>query len=253
MTNRVWTWLKDKLSSTSSSDQSVPCFWQTDVHSHLIPGIDDGVKTMDLAMTCIRQLADWGIQKVITTPHISHERYPNDATVIEAGKKALQERVDEERLSIQIEVAAEYMLDDFFLQRLDAGPLLTFGAERYLLVETGWLARPILLDEMIFRIQTAGYVPVLAHPERYPYYINDLDGLGRLRDQGCLLQVNWMSLTGRYGSHVRNQAKLILKNNWVDFIGSDMHRPEDLPALEALFSSSMYELVKAQPLRNAGL
>ena len=204
-------------------------------------------------MTCIRQLADWGIQKVITTPHVSQDHYPNDSATILQGRDTLQQQVDLEGIPVQIEVAAEYMLDNFFLQRLDAAPLLTFGPERYLLVETGWLAKPLLLDEMIFRIQTNGYTPVLAHPERYPYYINDLDGLHRLRDQGCLMQLNWMSLTGRYGGHVKGQTKLILKNKWADFIGSDMHRPEDLPALEAFFSNQGYELLGQQPLRNQSL
>lgn len=231
----------------------LPCFWQTDVHSHLIPGIDDGVKTMEQSMSCIRQLADWGIQQVITTPHVSQDYYPNDTATILQGRDALQARVDQEQIPVRIEVAAEYMLDEAFLQRLDAAPLLSFGSARYLLIETGWLARPMQLDEMIFRIQTNGYKPVLAHPERYPYYINDLDGLAQLRDQGCLFQLNWMSLTGRYGSHVRTQARLILKNKWADFIGSDLHRPEDIPALNALFDSPVYELLSEQPLRNGAL
>ncbi|OJW76161.1 MULTISPECIES: CpsB/CapC family capsule biosynthesis tyrosine phosphatase [unclassified Spirosoma] len=253
MTNRLWDWLKHQFTYQNSSTDQRACFWQTDLHSHLIPGIDDGVKVLEESMQCIRQLADWGIQKVITTPHVSHERYPNDSATILQGLKTLKQQVELEQLPVVIDVAAEYMLDDFFLQRLEAGPLLAFGPERYLLVETGWLARPLFLDEIIFRIQTAGYVPVLAHPERYPYYMHDPEGLAKLRDQGCLMQLNWMSLTGRYGAHTRTQAKLILKNNWVDFIGSDLHRPEDLPALQALFSSSFYDSLKAQPLRNKGL
>ncbi|GAB4016680.1 capsular polysaccharide biosynthesis protein [Spirosoma migulaei] len=253
MTNRVLTWLKNQFSSKELSSTQAPCFWQTDIHSHLIPGIDDGVKTMEQSILCIRQLADWGIQKVITTPHVSQDHYPNDSVTILQGLAALQQQVKQEGIPIQIEVAAEYMLDNYFLERLEKAPLLTFGSEKYLLVETGWLAKPMLLDEMIFRIQTNGYTPILAHPERYSYYINDLDGIQRLRDQGCLMQLNWMSMTGRYGGHAKTQAKLILKNKWADFIGSDMHRPEDLPALEAFISNQGYELLEQQPLRNKNL
>lgn len=253
MTNRVWDWLKNQLTQQEPSAKATPCFWQTDIHSHLIPGIDDGVKTMEQSLTCIRQLAEWGIQKVITTPHISQDHYPNEASIILQGRDALQQEVDQEQIPVRVEVAAEYMLDNFFLERLASAPLLSFGPERYLLIETGWLARPLLLDEMIFRIQTSGYTPVLAHPERYAYYINDPEGLQRLRDQGCLMQLNWMSITGRYGPQVRNQAKLILKNKWVNFIGSDLHRPEDLPALQAFFSTSAYDQLKEQPLMNTTL
>ncbi|MBD2753297.1 tyrosine-protein phosphatase [Spirosoma validum] len=251
--NQAWNWLKNQLTHREPTGTATRCFWQTDVHSHLIPGIDDGVKTIDQSLTCIRQLSEWGIQKIITTPHVSHDHYPNDTVGILEGLDFLRQQVDREGIPVQIDVAAEYLLDDFFLQRLDSASLLTFGAERYLLVETGWLARPLLLDEMIFRIQTNGYTPILAHPERYPYYINDSDGMARLRDLGCLFQLNWMSLSGRYGPHVRNQAKVLLKNKWVDFIGSDVHRPEDLPALLALFSSPAFELLAQQPLRNGKL
>ncbi|MVM32525.1 histidinol-phosphatase [Spirosoma sp. HMF4905] len=253
MTNPVLVWLKNQFTPKEAVDTLTPCFWQTDLHSHLIPGIDDGVKTIDQSLTCIRQLAEWGIRKIITSPHVSQEQYPNDSATILQGRDLLQREVDSAAIPIRIEVAAEYMLDNFFLERLDTTPLLSFGVERYLLIETGWLARPLLLDEMIFRIQTSGYTPVLAHPERYSYYINDTEGLQRLRDQGCLMQLNWMSLTGRYGNHVKTQAKLILKNKWADFIGSDLHRPEDLPALQALFSSQFYELLNQQPLRNRTL
>jgi tyrosine-protein phosphatase YwqE len=94
---------------------------------------------------------------------------------------------------------------------------------------------------------------VLAHPERYTYYHNDEATLARIRDVGCLFQLNWLSLTGRYGSKVRSQAHRLLKNNWVDFIGSDMHRPEDLPSMKSLFHLSEYDLLRAQPLRNMSL
>ena len=251
MNNFTWAWVKSHFGPAEPMVQTVkPCFWQTDLHSHLIPDVDDGVKTIDQAMECLRGLAELGIQKVITTPHISKEYYPNKEIALIKACETLREQVDREQLPIQIEVAAEYMLDTFFLDLLDTTDLLTFGPERYLLIETGWLAPPLLLNEMLFRIQTKGYIPVLAHPERYSYYANDFEALEEFKELGCLFQLNWMSLVGRYGPQARKQAQFLLKNGWIDFIGSDLHRPEDLSTLEALFSSSGYELLKQQPLRN---
>lgn len=254
MNNFTWAWVKSHFGPAEPMMHTAKsCFWQTDLHSHLIPGVDDGVETIDQAMDCLRGLAERGIQKVITTPHINKEQYPNNETVLTEACEKLREQADKEQLSIQIEVAAEYMLDTFFLDHLDKTDLLTFGPERYLLIETGWLAPPLLLDEMLFRIQTNGYIPVLAHPERYSYYATDPEVLGKFKELGCLFQLNWMSLVGRYGPQPRRQAQFLLKNGWIDFIGSDLHRPDDLPTLDGLFSSSGYELLKQQPLRNGTL
>lgn len=247
-------WLKSLFGAAAADGSAhIPCFWQTDVHSHLIPGIDDGVETLQQAITCIRQLADWGIQRIITTPHVNHAFYPNTTATIRAGLAVVQQQVALEQIPVQLDAAAEYMLDEFFMEQLDQHDLLTLGANRYLLVETGLAGRSLNLDDMLFQIQAKGYTPILAHPERYHYFHNDLGGLERLRDQGCLFQLNWMSLTGRYGSGPQQQAKVLLKHKWVDFIGSDMHRPADFPKLQALFSLATYELLRQQPLRNGEL
>ncbi len=229
------------------------CFWRVDMHSHLLPGVDDGVKDSDQTLACLQQMVSWGIQRIITTPHVSRDWFPNSSTLLREGQAQLQALADANDLPIQIDVAAEYMLDEFFPDLLKDNDLLTFGAERYLLIETGWAAAPQHLEDLLFRIQTRGYVPVLAHPERYTYYHADEESLSQLRNVGCLFQLNWLSLTGRYGSKVRTQAHRLLKNNWVDFVGSDLHRPEDLPALGSLFSLPEYELLRSQPLRNISL
>ncbi len=251
--NQAWHWLRDRLFSRNSTTSQLPCFWQTDMHSHLIPGIDDGVQTTEQAMTCIRQLAAWGVQKIITTPHINQSFYPNKPAAIRAGGEALRQQLIDEQLPVDLEVAAEYMLDEGFPAHLDGDDLLSFGSGRFLLVETGLVARSLQLEEILFQIQARGYTPVLAHPERYHYFYNDPNALQRLRELGCLFQLNWMSLSGRYGPGPKKQAKLLLKHNWVDFFGSDMHRPEDLPKLQELLDSPFYEQLQTQPLRNQTL
>lgn len=248
-----WQRIRQTLSPHSSqalADMTAPCFWRVDMHSHLIPGIDDGVSTPEQAVACLKQLAAWGIQKVITTPHVSRDWYPNDSATLRTGLATLQELAAENELTLQLDVAAEYLLDEFFPELLAKDDLLTFGASRYLLFELGWAAAPRQLDDILFRLQTRGYTPILAHPERYSFYYEDYSPLSQLHENGCLFQLNWASLTGRYGERAQSQARLLLKKGWVDFIGSDMHRPADSSALSALFSSSDYELVRKQPLLN---
>ncbi|MBO0947775.1 histidinol-phosphatase [Fibrella sp. HMF5405] len=220
------------------------------MHSHLLPGLDDGVTSLDETLTCLRQLADWGIRKVITTPHVSRDWYPTSSAAIQQGLADVRALIAEHQLPITIDAAAEYLLDDFFLDLLNKGDLLSFGDKRYLLVETGWSAPPFQLADILFRIQTRGYVPVLAHPERYKYYHTDRDALANLRETGCLFQLNWMSLSGRYGSQVEKQARFLLQQQWVDFIGSDLHRPGDLKAMARLLNAKDLAMLEQQPLLN---
>lgn len=229
------------------------CFWQVDIHSHLIPGLDDGVTSLDETLTCLKQFADWGIRKVITTPHVSRDWYPNTSALMQEGLLAVQNLIAEHQLPITIEVAAEYLLDDFFMESLEQGNVLTFGDKRYLLVETGYSAPPMRLHDMLFRIQTRGYTPILAHPERYKYYHADKPALMQLREAGCLFQLNWMSLSGRYGSQIEKQARYLLQQTCIDFVGSDLHRPGDLKTMARLFSDNDLKLLEEQPLLNSSL
>ncbi|ADB42378.1 tyrosine-protein phosphatase [Spirosoma linguale] len=251
-----WKQLKTRLTQNLANDPKAveeACFWRVDMHSHLLPNVDDGVSSPEETLACLQQMAAWGIQRVITTPHVSRDWYPNSSDMLRAGQLELQELADSHGLALQIDVAAEYMLDEFFPDLLDKNDLMTFGKERYVLIETGWAAAPQQLEDVLFRLQTKGYMPVLAHPERYTYYHADEAALARLHEIGCLFQLNWLSLTGRYGRKVRTQAQRILHNNWVDFIGSDLHRAEDLDALASLFTLPEYELLRSQPLRNESL
>jgi tyrosine-protein phosphatase YwqE len=229
------------------------CFWQVDLHSHLIPGLDDGVVDLDETLACLQKFVDWGFRKVITTPHVSRDWYPNTSTDIREGLIAVQTLIAEHQLPLTVEVAAEYLLDDFFMESLEQGDLLSFGEKRYLLVETGYSAPPMRLDDMLFRIQTRGYTPVLAHPERYKYYHTDKPALLQLREAGCLFQLNWMSLCGRYGSTVEKQARYLLHQHCIDFIGSDLHRPGDLNTMTRLFTDHDFKLLEEQSLLNTQL
>lgn len=252
----LWQTIRQAIAPSQAAVVSVPadaCFWRVDMHSHLIPGVDDGVSSPEESLTCMQKLADWGIEKIITTPHVSRDWYPNRSDTLRAAQADLQAIATDNGLALQVEVAAEYMLDEFFPDLVANDDLLTFGAERYVLVELGWAAAPRQVDELLFRMQAKGYSPILAHPERYAYLYDDTTLLTTLHENGCLFQLNWMSVAGRYGERAQQHARQLLKKEWVDFIGSDMHRPFDLKMMESLFSSADYELLKKQPLRNESL
>lgn len=257
MWQQIRHWLTSKQSDApalADADVSQMCFWRADMHSHLLPGVDDGIATDEQALTCLRQLADWGIRHVVTTPHVSRDLFPrNTSASLRAGLEKLQTLTADHQLPVRVEVAAEYMLDDFFPALVRANDLLTFGSERYVLIETGFVAVPHFLESVLFELQTGGYTPVLAHPERYRFFWNDEPALARLREQGCLFQLNWMAMVGQYGPQALQQAQRLLKNEWVDFVGSDLHRPADLNQMRKLFASAEYDLLKKQPLRNASL
>lgn len=247
--------LWERLFSPSSTAKlrDGTCAWRVDIHSHLVPGLDDGVKDSVQALACLKQLVKWGISKVITTPHVSLDWYPNKTNTIREGQLFLQALIEAHQLPLCIEVAAEYLIDDFFFNLLQTGDLLSFGQERYLLIETGWASAPNSIDNVLFRIKTHGYQPVLAHPERYKYYHSNKKGLLHLHETGCLFQLNWMSFTGQYGAAIQKQARFLLQENLVDFIGSDLHQPSDLRSMARLFGSTDLQLLQRKSLLNDSL
>jgi len=195
---------------------------EVDLHSHLIPGIDDGAQDMEDSLELIQGLHDLGYRKLITTPHIMNDLYPNSPEVIRGGLRNVREALREAGIDVEIEAAAEYLLDEGFTQKLQAGNLLTLPGKR-VLVEMSFISAPPTLNDMLFQLQTKGYRPVMAHPERYLYYAQDFDHFRRLKELGCELQVNLLSLTGYYGKPEKKTAQRLLKEGLVDFLGTDLH------------------------------
>ena len=219
-----------------------------DMHSHLLPDVDDGIRSTEEAMVCLRQFAGWGIRHVVTTPHISQDMYPNTSDLLRTVADELRTHIEAEGLPITFQVAAEYMVDELFVKRLQANDLLWFGTERYVLIETGWASLPLQLNTWLFQMQVNGYKPVLAHPERYPYFRGKVDALNHLREQGCLLQLNLMSLSGRYGPEARRMAQSLIEHRLVDFVSSDLHHPRDLILLEKAMKTTDYQNLCRLPL-----
>ncbi|RYY11077.1 MAG: capsular biosynthesis protein, partial [Chitinophagaceae bacterium] len=166
-------------------------FLSADMHSHFIPGIDDGPQTMEESISLLKDMQDAGFRKVITTPHISMDYFPETEALIASGLEALRQEARLQGLSIELEAAAEYMIDENLLDKLHKNkPLFTIN-DQYLLVEMGFVQESPLLHQAIFEIQAAGYTPILAHPERYNFYHDrPLTTITQLKNAGCLLQLN---------------------------------------------------------------
>ena len=225
----------------------------TDIHSHFIPGIDDGCKTMDESVSLIRSMIEMGFRKLITTPHIMSDHFQNSTENILPGLENLRKRLAQEYLHIELEAAAEYYLDDGFLKLLKQGNLLTFGTEKYLLVEVSYINYPENIHQFVFDILAKGYTPVLAHPERYPYWAMKFEEFARLKAMGFLFQLNTTSLSGYYGPDVKKTAEKLAAQNMIDFIGSDTHHDKHIIALRRSLKSKHLDALMKGKLLNKKL
>lgn len=206
-------------------------FLKTDMHSHLLPNIDDGSKSMEDSISMIKGLVNLGFEKIITTPHIMGDYYPNTPEIIRSKVAALNQALKEEGIHLKIEAAAEYFLDEYFEELLENDvELLTFS-DNYILVEFSTFAMPANAFNLIFELHTKGYKVILAHPERYVYLANQFEKFEQLKSQGCFFQANLLSLAGHYGSEQKKLGIKMLKAGMIDYLGTDLHRQGHLPKL----------------------
>lgn len=220
-----------------------------DIHSHLLPGLDDGVKSFDESIEILQNLQSFGFKKVITTPHIYPEVYPNTPEGIAAQFEILTKKIKSYGISLEVEFAAEYQMDALFLETIRSGDrLLSFG-DGYVLFETSFYTKPLIFNDVIFELQSKGYKPVFAHPERYHYMEKDLSWLRSLHNQGIKLQVNLPSLVGAYGEGPKKIANRLLKESMVSFLGSDIHRANQVGVLR----QALKEKIKENALLNNSL
>lgn len=194
----------------------------TDVHSHFIPGIDDGAQTMDDSLQLLTEMQGLGYKKVITTPHIMSDSYRNTPEIILGGLAKVREAAKAAGLTIPIEAAAEYYLDFDFERKLKEEKLLTFG-NNYVLFELSFMNPPDNMNNVIFQLQTNGYKPVLAHPERYNYWHREFNKYEELHEKGVLLQLNINSLTGHYSPATKKVAEQMIEKGIVSLVGTDCH------------------------------
>lgn len=202
-----------------------------DIHSHLLPGIDDGAQTFEDTLFLISELKKMGFSKCITTPHIFSGIWDNTKEGIQATEVKTVADLKENKIIIPIQAASEYLMNDHFVSLFKKGEILTLK-DNYVLVEMSYLNPPIQLYEIIFDLQVAGYKPVLAHPERYAFYHGNFNEYVKLKNAGCLFQINLLSTVGYYGKEVAETAKKLLKAGLIDFTGSDVHHKKHIESFD---------------------
>lgn len=224
-----------------------------DMHAHLLPGIDDGAPDLETSLELVRGLAALGYRKLIATPHILGDVYPNTPEIIAGKLTLLRNALQEQDLNITLHAAAEYFIDDHFEALLQQKkPLLTLK-DNLVLVEFSMITAPFDLQQVFFEMQIQGYQPVLAHPERYIYLGNRREVFHSLKDAGCLFQLNLLSLTGHYGRAVTEIAHYLLDQGLYNLAGTDLHHPRHLAMLQKLAASGTIEPLHDYPLLNNSL
>ncbi len=224
----------------------------TDVHSHLLPGIDDGVKSFEEAEQVILRLQSLGFNRFITSPHV-HELYRNSSEVILEKLAMLKEHLEKKNIGVSISTVAEYSLDEWLMQQVEAKVKFLAFSQNHLLFETNFFSEPLILNDFIFKATTLGYKPVLAHPERYMYLLNNRNRIEDLLSRGVLLQLNSMSLAGVYGPDVEKMARFLIDHKFIHMLGSDCHNLAHTQALQQAQKTKHYAKALELPLLNYSL
>lgn len=202
-----------------------------DIHSHLLPGIDDGAKTITDTGKLAKSFQEMGVSQFITTPHISHYIWNNSPETIIAKHQETKLLLEGENIKIPFQSAAEYFMDDWFEKHFQNEKLLTLK-DNYVLVEMSYMNAPVQLYKILFDLQVAGYTPVLAHPERYLFYHKNFNEYNKLKKAGCMFQLNLLAVVGYYGSEITKVAGELLKKGMYDFAGTDVHHNNHIKSFE---------------------
>ncbi len=220
-----------------------------DIHSHFIPGIDDGSPDLETSVKLVKKMQELGFNKIITTPHVMHDFYRNTPEIILSGLKSLKNELKAQSINVDISAAAEYYVDYYFESKLNADEdFLTFG-DKHILIETSFVSEPPNFSESIFKLQLKGYKVILAHPERYGFM--SVDDLKKYKDRSVKLQLNLLSLLGYYGSECKLKAEKLIENNMVDFVGTDCHNLNQASIYhQCMTNKHWHSLVNSGTLKN---
>jgi tyrosine-protein phosphatase YwqE len=224
-------------------------FLGTDMHSHFLPGIDDGAKTIEDSLQLIRAMIDMGYKSIITTPHIMIDYYPNTTETIGNALQQVKDALKENNIDIPIKAAAEYYIDEYFMQLIEKEPLLTIK-DKEVLVEFSMLYEPPMLFDAIFRLQSMGYRPIIAHPERYLFFHQNFRKYRELQERGCRLQLNMLSIAGYYGRNIKAIADEMLAKNMYDYCGTDAHHDKHVNVLKVMTTTKDYHTFANYPFLN---
>lgn len=214
-------------------------WFATDIHCHILPGIDDGSPDTSTSMELVERMQQWGIERIFASPHVTYGTFPNTVETVGSARAELQQALDNAGNGLKLGNSAEYRIDDLFMEHLEAGDLMTLPGN-VLLIENSFMQEPWNLDQLIFDLQVKGYRPVLVHPERYPYYYARKDRYEALRNTGVMFQVNVLSLAGYYGRQEKRIAEMLVDKKLVSYLGTDLHRASHADAIDSYLASKDY-------------
>lgn len=246
MIDKIFSFFKGEPDKPALNYSSI----MVDMHSHILPGIDDGAKTPADSIALIRSMMSLGIKKIIATPHMMADFYKNTPETINASLEILRAELKKQGIDIVVEAAAEHYFDETFEPMINKRSLMTMG-DNYTLFEYPFMSPPPNAFTVIQKmIEWGEYKPILAHPERYGYM--NLDAIADVRSWGCSIQMNTIALTGYYGNTIKKKAEAMIDESLVDFISSDMHHLKHAAAFrDALKTPYMEKLLSGEyPLKN---
>lgn len=225
----------------NKSKEAAKLFYKTDIHCHIMPGVDHGAGTIEDSFALLDAERRWGIERIIFTSHVTETTFENTPESLAGGFRVLTGALTDAGRAEEFELAysAEYRLDSYFLSLLEKGRIVPFP-DNHLLIENSFLQEPFGLDELIFKLQTMGYSLILAHPERYPYYFNNFKRYEDLHSRGVEFQCNLLSLAGYHGKEGQKIAERFAKEGMIDYLGSDLHHKRHIEAIDDYLQSKSY-------------
>lgn len=220
----------------SKQSEPIPIWFKTDIHCHVLPGIDDGSPDVETSLQLIQDMCELGIERIIASPHVESVQFPNTHETLAQAYDSLQEALQGSNISVPISYSAEYRIDERFDALLSERNILPYPGD-YVLIENGWIQEAWNIEQLIFDMQIKGYQPMLAHPERFAYYQNKPKRLDELHDK-IPFQINLLSLAGYYGKEAQKLAETLLKKEYVDFLGTDIHHSKHIECLRKYLATS---------------
>jgi len=224
-----------------------------DIHNHILPGIDDGSPSVEESLILVKGLKELGIHNSVSTPHVMAGVHNNTPQTIKSAHAELNDHLKANSLDFKLNFSAEYMIDDQIQEWIQADNLCLI-ADKYMLVEMSYLSESKALFSVIKDIQDRGYQPILAHPERYNYFHNNFKIFEEIKQAGCHLQLNLLSISKYYGENVKTCALTLIRAGMYDFVGTDMHHTRHLEALKTVVAKyDIQELLRGNPIKNSKL
>ncbi len=226
----------DMFSFFNKNKEHINFWFSTDLHCHIVPGVDDGSPDVKTSLALIEGLHKFGINRIIATPHVTQATFENTPQTLAEPWQALTDAVRDAGIDVSLAHTAEYRIDEFFEEQMNAGVVMPYP-DNHILIENSFIQEPWNLDRLIFDLQVKGYKPILAHPERYLYYHKRVERYRELKGLGVEFQVNILSLAGYYGKAEKHVAEWLAENEMVDFLGTDTHGQRHIEAFDEYLSS----------------